>query len=71
MALMERVPLSGAAFARDSNATAEFIATLHDAGLEVLIYTVNEPRLIRRAIDFGADGIISDYPERVPKIRLK
>jgi glycerophosphoryl diester phosphodiesterase len=79
MALMECVPTSGAAFARDANATlvgltidfatAEFIATLHDAGLDVLLYTVNEPRLIQRAIDLGADGVISDYPERVPTIR--
>jgi glycerophosphoryl diester phosphodiesterase len=79
MALMECVPLSGAAFARDASATlvglafdsatAEFIATLHDTGLEVLLYTVNDPRLIGHAIDLGADGVISDYPERVPKIR--
>jgi glycerophosphoryl diester phosphodiesterase len=81
MALMECVPVSGAAFARDANATmvglchdsatAEFMAALHDAGLKVLLYTVNEPRLIQRAIDFGADGVISDYPERIPKIPPK
>jgi glycerophosphoryl diester phosphodiesterase len=81
MALMECVPVSGAAFAHDANATlvglchdsatAEFIAALHDAGLKVLLYTVNEPRLIQRAIDFGADGLISDYPERIPKIPPK
>ena len=79
MALMECVPVSGAALARDANATmaglsfdfatAEFIAALHDAGLEVLLYTVNDPRLIHRAIELGADGVISDYPERIPKIR--
>ena len=79
MALMECVPLSGKAFARDASATlvglsldsatAEFIARLHDADLEVLLYTVNDPRLIERAIDLGADGVISDYPERVPKHR--
>ena len=79
MALMECVPVSGAALARDAKATlvglsidcvtAEFIAALHDAGLEVLLYTVNDPRLIHCAIEFGADGIISDYPERIPKIR--
>jgi glycerophosphoryl diester phosphodiesterase len=79
MALMECVPRSGAAFAREANATlvglahdsatAEFIATLHHAGLGVWLYTVNEPRLIERAIDLGADGVISDYPERVPTIR--
>jgi glycerophosphoryl diester phosphodiesterase len=79
MALMESVPVSGAAFACEANAmlvglaldsaTAEFISALHDAGLEVLLYTVNKPSLIARAIDLGADGIISDYPERVPKDR--
>ncbi len=79
MALMECLPVSGAALARDANATlvglsldcatAEYIARLHDAGLEVLLYTVNDPKLIRCAIEFGADGVISDYPERIPKIR--
>lgn len=77
IALVECVPVSGAAFARDANATlvglchesatAEFVAALHDACLKVLLYTVNEPNLIQRAIDLGADGVISDYPERIPK----
>jgi glycerophosphoryl diester phosphodiesterase len=75
LALIESVPLSGAAFARDAKTTlagldadsarGEFIAALHDDGVEVWLYTVNEPALIRRAIDLGADGIISDYPERI------
>jgi glycerophosphoryl diester phosphodiesterase len=79
MALMECLPISGAALARDANAsfvglsidfaTAEFIAALHDDGLEVWLYTVNDPRLIQYAIKLGADGVISDYPERIPKIR--
>lgn len=78
MALMGCVPVSGAAWARDANptsvglsvecATAEFIAALHDGGLQVFVYTVNDPRLIHCAIEFGADGVISDYPERIPKI---
>ena len=79
MALMECVPVSGAALARDANATfvglsldfatAEFIASLHDDDLGVLLYTVNDPGLIHCAIELGADGVISDYPERIPKIR--
>ena len=79
MALMECIPVSGAALAYDANATsvglsvdcatAEFIAALHDAGLEVFLYTVNDPALIHRAIEFGADGIISDYPERIPNFQ--
>ncbi len=78
MALMECIPISGPAFARDAqaalvglsfdSATPEFIAALHHTGLRVFVYTVNEPTLIRQAIQFGADGIISDYPDRVPTI---
>lgn len=77
MALIENVPPSGAAFAQEAgatlvglahgSATAEFVRALHQTGLEVWFYTVNQPSLIARAIDLGADGIISDYPERVPK----
>jgi glycerophosphoryl diester phosphodiesterase len=79
MALMESVPFSGADVACQANATlvglahhsanAEILRALHDAGLEVWLYTVNQPRRIARAIDLGADGVISDYPERVPKDR--
>ena len=80
MALIEGIPVSGATFARNGSATmvglahdfatAECIATLHRAGLEVWLYTVNDPPLIRRAIDIGADGVISDFPDRVPPTRL-
>ena len=76
LALMECIPISGAAFARDANAslvglgldsaTPEFIATLHVAGLSVWVYTVNQPDLIDYVISIGADGIISDYPDRIP-----
>jgi glycerophosphoryl diester phosphodiesterase len=79
MALIECPPVSGATFALDvgatmvgvdyDSATAEFVATLHEAGLKAFVYTVNQPRLIQRAIDLGVDGVISDYPERVPGIR--
>ena len=78
LALMERVPLVRAARARAAEAnlvglnhtaaTPEFVAALHQAGLEVWLYTVNEPGRIARAIALGADGIISDYPERVLKV---
>ena len=79
MALVECVPASGAGLARDAKAqmvglnhefaSADSMATLHEAGVEVWVYTVNEPEMIRRAVDVGADGVISDYPERVAKVR--
>jgi glycerophosphoryl diester phosphodiesterase len=33
--------------------------------MRVYSWTVNEEREIRRVIDLGVDGIISDYPDRV------
>jgi len=37
----------------------------HEAGFKVNVWTVNEREDIRRMIDFGVDGIISDYPNRL------
>jgi glycerophosphoryl diester phosphodiesterase len=80
LALMECVPISGAAFALDAQATLvglaldfatpAFIATLHRADLQVWVYTVNQPAQIAHAIALGVDGIISDYPDRIPTIPI-
>ena len=34
-------------------------------GIQVLAWTVNEPRDIERVLDLGVDGIVSDRPDRV------
>jgi glycerophosphoryl diester phosphodiesterase len=44
------------------------VRRMHDAGVEVIPWTVNEQADIRRLIAWGVDGIISDYPERVLEI---
>ncbi|MFN3874860.1 MAG: glycerophosphodiester phosphodiesterase family protein [Flavobacteriales bacterium] len=36
-----------------------------DRGMQLLVWTVNEPSDIDRMIGLGVDGIISDYPDRV------
>ena len=75
LALLEGVPIAGARFALDArathvglsfeSATPEFIAILQQAGLQVFLYTVNDPRDIELAIERGANGIITDFPDRV------
>ena len=47
--------------------TAELVADAHAAGLKVHPWTVNDPAEIARFAAFGVDGIMSDYPERIPK----
>jgi glycerophosphoryl diester phosphodiesterase len=47
--------------------TPELVHAAHAAGLKVNAWTVNEPREISLFADLGVDGIVSDYPERVPK----
>lgn len=45
--------------------TAATVARAHAAGLKVWTWTVNQPETIVRMIASGADGIFSDWPERV------
>lgn len=47
--------------------TPEFVRDAHDAGLLVQAWTVNEPDEIARLVAAGVDGIMSDFPERVPR----
>ena len=75
MALMEAVPITKTAFAREAKATHagialdsmtnEFGERLHEAGLQVFLYTADSVEQIGLARELGADGIISNYPERI------
>ena len=47
--------------------TPEFVHAAHAAGLKANAWTVNEPSEIALFAEWGIDGIMSDYPERVPK----
>jgi glycerophosphoryl diester phosphodiesterase len=40
----------------------------HDAGLQLVPWTVNEAADMRRLIDWGVDGIITDYPDRLREV---
>ncbi|WP_084327929.1 glycerophosphodiester phosphodiesterase family protein [Intrasporangium oryzae] len=44
---------------------AALVDRAHTLGLGVLPWTVNEPADVRRVVDAGADGLVTDYPDRV------
>jgi glycerophosphoryl diester phosphodiesterase len=74
MALLEGIPLNMTGFALEANVThvglsidsisQEYVDALHDTGVQVFVYTVNEPYSIQMAMSLGVDGLISDYPDR-------
>ena len=43
----------------------ELLASVHNLGFPVWIYTVNQLEEINRLRDMGVDGVITNYPERV------
>ena len=47
--------------------TPERVVAAHAASLRVNVWTVNDPAEIVRLASWGVDGIMSDYPDRVPK----
>ena len=50
--------------------TPEFIAKAHGAGVTVVVWTVNHMDDMRRLLDWGVDGLITDRPDiAVPLVR--
>ena len=47
--------------------TPELVAAAHGASLKVNVWTVNEPAEIAAFVALGVDGIMSNWPERVPR----
>lgn len=45
--------------------TRQSVVDAHNQGFNVNVWTVNEPEDIQRMKDFGVDGIISDFPDRL------
>lgn len=75
IALLEGTPVNLTAFALDAKAThaglsihslsPRFVDQLHEAGIQVFTWTVDEPEQIEFAKACGVDGLISNYPERL------
>ncbi|NGZ97918.1 MAG: glycerophosphoryl diester phosphodiesterase [Nitrospira sp. WS110] len=75
LALFKRLPENPSATALNLQAThvgvridavtKPLLCSLHEAGLMVFVYTVDNPVAIKRMKMLGVDGIISDFPDRV------
>ncbi len=46
--------------------TKDVVDEAHTQGLQVFVYTANEPEEIKKLIGLKVDGIITNYPDRVP-----
>ena len=49
-------------------ASRELIEEVHDEGLQVWAWTVNDEDEIKRLVRLGIDGLITDYPQKVKEI---
>lgn len=45
--------------------TKRFLRTAHNHNLKVHVWTVNQVEDMKRLLDLGVDGIITDYPDRL------
>lgn len=50
---------------------AALIDLAHRLGLEVHVWTVNDPERMRQLLDMGADGIMTDFPDRFMSLQRK
>ena len=51
--------------------TARFVEAAHARNLRVHVWTVNEVKAMRRLLDLGVDGIMTDHPQRLLELLKK
>ncbi len=48
--------------------TREFVTAAHERNLKVHVWTVNETTAMKRLLEMGVDGIMTDYPDRLQNL---
>jgi glycerophosphoryl diester phosphodiesterase len=48
--------------------TPEEAAAIREQGILMQVHTINEPEQMKMWLDFGVDGIITDYPDRLAEV---
>jgi glycerophosphoryl diester phosphodiesterase len=51
-----------------SDVSKSVVDQAHELGMKVIPWTANEMKQMQALIDMGVDGVITDYPNRAPKI---
>lgn len=49
--------------------SARLVEEAHDKGIKVIPWTVNDVDRMKALIELGVDGIITDYPNRIPTLQ--
>jgi glycerophosphoryl diester phosphodiesterase len=62
IARAKKIGADGLDLSADEALTAEFARKIKDAGLKLFVWTVNDPRVARRMIEIGVDGITTNRP---------
>ena len=56
------------AFAGRPLVTPDLIRAAHSHDVHVHVWTINEPDSMRRLLDLGVDGIVTDFPARLARV---
>ncbi len=53
---------------RGASIDAKLVDAVHDSGAQLHLWTVNDPHDMRRFLDMGVDGIVTDRPDLLNRI---